>query len=314
MAFLAYVLVDFLLLGFTSRPYWQGSLRGRTSPWKNNLVWQMVRMSGPLLLSFSAVYINQQVNKILVSGLTAGTVTAMGYAAVLSQLVSTFSGSFCSILFPYIATHIGRGEDPQAASLTTRSAGIMLLAFWPITILTILCAQDIVTIVFGRGAFGAEGLQMATVALQGYAVMFVPIVLQDLYSRFQYGYQNSAAPTVNSTIGIATNIVLSIALCPRHGIFGVALASSISTAISGVLNAITARKCNPHLKLMPLVRQLPWMFAGGLACAGTVMWTLRSVVLDSSLLRFVLATAVGGIAYLLVVSPVLLRLLRDHNF
>jgi len=189
----------------------------------------------------------------------------------------------------------------------------MLHLFWPITLLTILCAQDIVTIVFGRGAFGGEELRMAVAALQGYAVMFVPTVLRDLYSRFQYGYQNSKAPTTNSIISIVINILLSIALCPKLGVFGVALASSISTAISGVLDTITAQKCNAHLQLMSLVQQLPWMAVGGAACIATATWILHAVALAPPLLRFALTTVVGCTAYLFVVSPVLWRLLRKRK-
>ena len=310
LAFLIYAVWNAFFLGAMARPYWTDS---RGSPFQNPGVKQLLRMSGPLLLGYSMVYINQQVGKILVSGLEAGTVTAMGYAGVLSNLVGTLIGTFCSILFPYITTHISKGEDTAAAKLVTHSAVMLMTAFLPITILTILCSEEIVSIVFGRGAFNAENVQTAALALSGYAVMFVPLVLRELFSRFQYGYQNSKTPMVNSTIGIAANIILSIVLLPRFGVFGVTFASSVSVCICGILNAITAKKDNANFRLSSLLTCLPWLCLAGMGCVFAAQWILETVPTPSPLLRFTAATLCGGGAYLLLAFPLIRTFFRRET-
>ncbi len=107
---------------------------------------------GPLLLGYSLVYINQMVDKMLVSGLEAGAVTALNYAAVLSNLVSTFITTFASMLFAYVTTRIAVGDADGAAQLTERTALLLSVIFLPITILTVLLSEEIVTIVYARGA------------------------------------------------------------------------------------------------------------------------------------------------------------------
>ena len=185
---------------------------------------------GPLLLGYSLVYINQMVDKMLVSGLEAGAVTSLNYAAVLSNLVSTFITTFASMLFAYVTTRIAVGDADGAAQLTERTALLLSVIFLPITILTVLLSEEIVTIVYARGAFDAESVRICAQALRGYALMFVPLVFREVYSRFQYGHQDSKRPMVNSSIGIALNIVLSVALCPRYGVLGVAFATSMSVS------------------------------------------------------------------------------------
>lgn len=307
LAFFAYNIWNTLYLGALSRQYWS---RSRGNPFQNESVRQLLRMAGPLLLGYSMVYINQQVDKALSSGLGQGIVTAMGYAAVLSDLIGTLIASFCSILFTDITVHISRGEDTKAAGLASWAAALLVLAFLPVSILTVLCAEDIVSVIYGRGAFGDVAVRSAAQALRGYAFAFVPLVLRDLFSRFQYSYQDTRRPMVNSTIGIAFNIVLSVALCPRLGVLGITLASSVSVLICGVLNAATARRHKKFLSFRPLLGLLPWMGAGGVLCVLAARWGLRVFSGCSASVRFILTALLGFGAYLPVVAFPLWNLLR----
>ena len=308
--FFACMVWNTVFLGVLSRPYWRLT---RGNPFANPLVRELLRMIGPLLLGYSMIYVNEQVDKILVSGLEAGSVTALQYSAVLSNLVGTFIVSFSSILFTYITTRIARGDQQGAANLVLRAAGLMLLLFLPVSILTVLCAEDIVTVAFGRGAFGADSVRIAASALMGYGVSFAPMVLRELFSRFQYGYKDSRTPMINSTAGILLNIALSIALCPHFGVLGVTFASSVSVIVCGAANAVTARRHNAHLRFGPLLRQLPLLAAGGLVCWLIARWTLVWMGAWPPLFRFAGTVLLAGGGYFLVVSPLLIRLLRKKD-
>lgn len=307
-AFFVYTVWNALFLGGMSRRYWRNY---PGNPFHSPAVRELLRMVGPLLLGYAMVYINEQVDKILSSGLAVGTVTAMGYAAVLSNLVSTFEGAFCSILFTYITKHISRGDDRSAAALTRNSALLLGIAFLPISILTVSYAEEIVTIAFGRGAFGADSVAIAAAALRGYGLMFVPLVLRELFSRLQYGYQNTKTPMVNSSIGIAANIVLSIALCPVLGVFGITAASSVSVLICGVLNVITARCHNAFLAVPIHWLRLSWIALGGVGCGVSAIWCGKLLAESAPILRFFGATVCGGGVYLVVLLPLLRKILRE---
>ena len=291
-----------------SRHYWTVS---RGNPFRNPAVRELLRMMGPLLLGYSLVYINQMVDKMLVSGLEAGAVTALNYAAVLSNLVGTFITTFASILFAYVTTRIAAGEADGAAQLTERTALLLSVIFLPITILTVLLSEDIVTIVYARGAFDAESVRICARALRGYALMFVPMVFQEVYGRFQYGYQDSKHPMVNSSIGIVFNIVLSVALCPRYGVLGVAFATSMSYVTCGVLNICTARKLSTALSFRPYLRLLPFLALCGTVCGVIARSSATHLAAQNALLRFALSALIGMAAYAACASPLLLRLWRQ---
>ena len=159
-------------------------------------------------------------------------------------------------------------------------------------------------------------MRICAQALRGYALMFVPLVFREVYSRFQYGHQDSKRPMVNSSIGIALNIVLSVALCPRYGVLGVAFATSMSVVVCGVLNMCSARKLSTALSFRPYLRLLPFLALCGTVCGVIARFSATHLAAQSALLRFVLSALIGMAAYAVCASPLLLRLwrqLRQNN-
>lgn len=308
LSFFVYNLWNAGYTAILSRHYWTVS---RGNPFRNPAVRKLLRMMGSLLLGYSLVYINQMVDKMLVSGLKAGAVTALNYAVVLNDLVGTFISTFASMLFAYVTTRIASGDEVGAANLTERAAVVLLTAFLPVSLLTILCAEDIVTVVFARGAFGAESVQICALSLRGYAFMFLPLIFREVYSRYLYGHQDSKRPMVNSSLAVVCNIVLSIALCPQFGVFGVTIASSISVALCGVLDLRSAVKLSPTLSIRPYLRALPWLLTGCAACGLAAWLCAAKLVGQSALIRFALTTLAGFAAYALAAAPLLLRLWRQ---
>ena len=310
IAFFAYNLWNLGYTAILSRHYWTISCG---NPFQNPAVQRLLRMMLPLLAGYSLVYVNQMVDKALVSGLGGGAVTALSYAAVLSNLVGTFITTFASMLFAYVTERIASGDEAGAARLTSRTTVLLLTAFLPVSLLTCLCAEDIVTIVYARGAFGAESVRTCAMALRGYALFFVPMVVREVYSRYLYGHQDSRRPMVNSGIAAVCNIALSVALCPYLGVFGVTIATSISDAVCGGLDLFTAYKAHPVLRGSGIVCTLPWLLTGGAACLIAARASLYAFSGMSPLLRFVLSALIGIAAYAVCASPLLLRLWRQSR-
>ena len=121
----------------------------------------------PLLLGYSMVYVNQLVDKILVTGLKEGAVTALYYGQTLSQLVTTFIVTFASILFSYVTSAIADNRHETAALLSSHVAMILTVVFLPISIVTVMCSEDIVSIAYGRGNFDSSAVKQASMALKG---------------------------------------------------------------------------------------------------------------------------------------------------
>lgn len=245
----AYTIWNTVFLGIICRKHIKIYAR---NPSKNPDVIQLFKMVVPLLLGYSLIYVNQMVDRMLVTGLGAGVITSLSYASVLSNLITAFITTFCSIIFSYITSEISARNYKAASNIVSLSVKLLSCVFMPISLTFVICSHEIVSIVYGRGAFDANAVSSAALALKGYAVMFVPVILREVYSRFQYAFQDTKKPMINGSIGIIGNIILSIILCRILGVYGVALATSISVIISAVCNMFTAKDKTKDLSYLYL--------------------------------------------------------------
>lgn len=309
LGFYIYTIFNLCFLMVYSRKYWTLSLHGAFA---DPSVKQLLIMMGPLLLGYSMVFVNQQVDRIIVSGLGVGIVTAMGYAAVLSNFVGTFVGSICGVTFTYISQNIAEHKEQDAAKLITSTSIWLITLFLPISVLTVANSSDIVTIVFQHGKFDETAVMQCAIALSGYGLMFVALVLREQFSRFQYAYGDSKRPMINSSIAIVFNIIFSILLSRLLGVLGVTLATSLSVLICAILNIRSSIERNSNLRLSALLQYLPQWLIGIIICLGVSFLGQKYLNDSGSLIRFlgvtILSFALYGIVVWQILRPFIIQL------
>ncbi len=310
ISFYAYIIFNFFFLL---------SFAGKYVKWQPGRVFgdpdvkKLLQMMAPLLLGYAMVYINQQVDNILVSGMGSGVVTSMHYSAVLSNLIGTFVASVCSVVFTYVSKYIIEKKQDEASNFILLVSEMMTTILVPVSVLTILNSTDIISVVYMRGAFAGDAVRNSALALTGYGIMFVPLVFRELFSRFQYGYMDTKRPMINSCISITINIILSIAMSRPFGVIGVTAATSISVMVCAVLNMVSSRRYSSSLSFRPLFRMLPYWAAGIAWCAFCSIFGQRILNGNHHLVRFVLITAVSLLGYILMTLPITLPAVRKYK-
>lgn len=303
ISFYAYAVLNLIFLMICSRKVLSFKTR---SFWQDKNVHSLVKMMGPLIVGYAMVFVNQQVDKIIVSGLGDGTITAMHYASVLSNFVTAFIGSICSVLFTFVSKHISEKNDNEAAKLVSDSVVQMATVLIPISVISIMNSKDLVTIAFGRGEFDSKAILSCSLALIGYSAMFVPFVFREMFSRFQYGYSDSKKPMINSVISIVVNIVLSIVLSIKFGVLGVTLATSISVLICAILNVLSSKRLNRCIALGTQYKNIALWVAGIAICVFVSLTGKHYLSNTSPLLRFALITVVCFMIY----TPIVYKIIK----
>lgn len=312
ISFYVYAIIGLLYLIISARKFWGFKICNPITAIKDSDIKKLLVMMFPLLLGFSAIFINQQVDKIIVSGFGDGTVTAMSYAAVLSNFVCTFITSICGVLFTYISQNVAKKNYINAASLTINTSIQMITLLLPISLITVFNSHDIITVVFGHGAFESTAINNSSLALCGYGIMFVPYSLRELHNRFQYAYGDSKRPMINSSVSIIMNILLSITLSKVLGIFGVTLATSLSVFANCVFNIHFSKIKNDNLRISGLSHYLPKWLLGGVICV-VVSFFAKIIFKDfSSLIRIVIVSIVSLFFYGLINKSILKSLIRKR--
>jgi putative peptidoglycan lipid II flippase len=165
----------------------------------------------------------------LASFLITGSISYLYYANRLFQLpLALFAIATSVALFPTIAKSI-KNKDEEKALAYLRKAFYVLLGLLGIsTIIGIVLNTFIVELLFQRGAFTSEDTETTSLVLTMYLVGLLPFGLGKIFSLWLYAHEKQAIAakiTMKSLIG---NIILSLLLIEPYGVYGLALASSLS--------------------------------------------------------------------------------------
>ncbi|MGB4150419.1 MAG: lipid II flippase MurJ, partial [Limnochordia bacterium] len=199
--------------------------------------------------------INVLVDRTLASRIAVGGISALNYARRLNGFVQGLVVvSLTSVMFPIISK-MAAAENIKGLKQTVNEAmASMSLLIIPATIGAMVFAEEIVALLFGRGAFTAEAITMTGNALFYYSIGMIAFGLRDVLSRAFYALQDSKTPMINATIGVVLNIALNIILSRYMGIGGLALATSISAIVAVVLLFTSLRRKIGGLGLSNLVK------------------------------------------------------------
>lgn len=165
----------------------------------------------------------------LASFLVTGSISYLYYANRVFQLpLALFAIATSVALFPRISRYLKHGKNDEADQAFYK-------AFWFLfTLLTFsllggfILADEIVWLLFERGAFVAHDTEQTALVLQMYMIGLLPFGLSKLFSLKLYAEHRQKEAAKIATYSLVGNILLSLALIEPLGAMGLALASSIS--------------------------------------------------------------------------------------
>lgn len=218
---------------------------------------KMTSLAVPVILGRSVSRINILVDRTLASSIAIGGISALNYASRLNAFVQgLFVDSITTVLYPNIAKMAAEENIEGLKKSISEAIGIINLVVIPATVGAMLFSKEIVSLLFGRGAFSAAAIEMTGISLFYYSISMLPSGLRSVTSRPFYAYRDTKTPMINSIIGIIINVVLNFVFSRFLGIGGLALATSCSAIVTSVLMFITLRKKIGPFGLMETMRSI----------------------------------------------------------
>lgn len=216
---------------------------------KFNFNWKDKHISKFCLLLLPAAFgstindLNVIVDRNIASQIAVGAISALSYGNSLIQFANGgIIQPIATVYFPYITEHISNGDKEKAFEMLTKTLNISLFIFIPISIVFIVYSRTIIHIIFERGAFQEQSLNLTSIAFYYYSLGLCFISVREFLARFFYAFGDTKTPMINAIIGVLLNIIFNITLSKYLGIGGLALATSLSAAITTALLIISAKK------------------------------------------------------------------------
>jgi len=197
----------------------------------------------PLILGEATGEINTLVDQYLASLQGEGCVSGLTYSETLNDIVTAlFIQTVTTVLLAYFSELAVKKEYSEMLLELKKILKTLTILLIPVSIVTITCPDDIVSIVFERGNFNNESVNITALALCGYGFGFVFKTIMVIVKRPFFAINNTKVPMYMGVFNVAVNISLSIILSKQFGIIGITLATSISYFIVCIIYFILLSK------------------------------------------------------------------------
>ena len=178
-----------------------------------------------VLSGMSALYM--VIDRYFASRLPSGSVAAISYGGNVIGILSLAATTPMLFFLARISKSVN--ADPEGARRTVQEAMALIMAYFlPLGLFLSSCARPVIRLVYGWGNFGAESVNMTSIALSAYCFGLVFSLMAGLISNYAVAMQRLRTIVCFSVVGIAMNTTLNWLLVARYGLFGLAIATSIS--------------------------------------------------------------------------------------
>lgn len=210
---------------------------------KDKYISNMIKISLPAIMGVSASQINLLIDRTIASSIVVGGISALNYSnRLISFVVGIFIAPIITVVYPRLS-QVSVHNDFYAFKKSINEAIVsMSILVLPSMFGLLIFANPIVLLLFGRGEFNSISVTLTSGSLFFYSLGILSLGLREILSRAFYALSDTKTPVINSAISVIINIILNIILSRVMGIFGLALATSISAIIATVMLFITLRK------------------------------------------------------------------------
>lgn len=215
----------------------------------------------PAIWGNSTAQVSAFLDTWLASFLAAGSISYLYYSNRVFQLpLALFAIATSIAIFPRVARFIKNNEHDKALAYMQKAFWFLATILMLSTLGGFILSDEIVKILFQRGAFSKVDAVNTSFVLQMYLIGLLPFGLNKLFSLWLYASQLQIKAAKIASYSLISNIVLSLALISPMGASGLALASTISGFLSFILT-VKVFGTRQFLDIITSKKALYWLLA-----------------------------------------------------
>ncbi len=240
---------------------------------------RLLVLMGPGLLTGGVLQINLLIGTIIATA-QDGANALLNYADRLNQLPLGIIGIAVGVvLLPELSRALKEGDHAEAERLQNRSLEFALALTLPAAVGLMVLPNEIVSLVYERGATNAETVRLVSLALIAFASGLPAYVALKVFQPAFFAREDMKTPFYFSCVMVAVNVALSLALFPVLGHVAIAIATSVAAWVNLVLLAATSWRRGDF---RPDSRTLKRLFLIALAAIlmGAALWLARTYLGD----------------------------------
>lgn len=263
---------------------------------------KMITLSVPVFIGSSIIQINVFIDKALASRLPEGSVASLNYAMTLIGVITGLTiGIFSSIIYPKITQAISTDETDRFRDFISIGVILIFIVCVPFTFGAMLYSEQIVQIIYERGAFDPIATSLTESAFFYYSIGMLFSSITGLFVQAFYALHDMKLPMISSAICVIINILFNLILINSMRHNGLALATSISAICSTIFMYALFKHKYTEIKItIPKRKVLKIIASAIIAVVASYIFyfTIGKLFWMPRMIHFSLAVAFSGVIYL----------------
>ena len=277
---------------------------------KENQTVKMLKQLFPVLLGNSLLQLCLIVDRTYGTHLDEGTTAALAFGSNLFVTVtSVFIVAMTSVVFPRLSQYSLDKNFAKIRSMLKNIFKILLFILVPYIIMVILYNQEIISLVYERGAFTSESTIMTATAFLFYSMAVIGYACQEIFNRVFYALKNFTVPMTASIICLTINILLNLSLL-EYGIIALSASTAFVLTLYALLTGFMVTR-----EVGRFFDRDFWTFVARLAVPSGGMTAVIIIFArlhnEGILLSFLLPALLSGLVY--IVLSYLMKITDEFN-
>ncbi len=196
---------------------------------RNREVKSVFKLLAPSLLGMAVIQLNLIFDTFLASFLPAGSISYLYYGDRLYQFpLGVFAIAMQTAIFPALSASFAKNDLKEVGGAFNFSSSLMFFIIIPSSIGLILLRNSLAKLIYMHGIFNAADAQKTAGVLMFFIVgLWASALLKTVIPVF-YSMKDTKTPVKATIISLIINIIFAVLLMRVMGVYGLALASSIS--------------------------------------------------------------------------------------
>lgn len=272
--------------------------------WSDPYIRNTFRNLLPILMGNSLLQLCLIIDRSFATHLSPGTAASLAFGSNLFvTITSVFIVGMTTVVFPRLSQHCLDADFESIRLLLGQVFKMLLFILLPYLLLVICYHQQIIALVYQRGAFGAESTTMTSLAFWLYSFAVLGYLCQEIYNRVFYALKRFKIPMIASLCCVLLNLGLDYVFFRPAGIAGLSLSTAGSMLLYAVLMSVMLTREIGSFISRDLVVYMIKLLLPSLAMLG-VVWGFAALGRGVNGLGFLLPLLISmavylGIAYFL---------------
>ncbi len=196
---------------------------------KDDGIRKINRLLSPMILGLSASRINIVVSTLMASLLMEGSMSYLNYAYRLMHFpLGVFGVALGTVTLPKVSELVARERYDQLVKTFNDAIGLSMFLIIPSAVYLAGFGQDIVRLIYERGAFHSLATTRTAQALFFYSFGLIGFAGVRVAAPIYYALGDARRPMYYSIISVVINIILNFAFIPLWDFAGLAAATSVA--------------------------------------------------------------------------------------